>query len=201
MKKKDLTKEKKILDATVQIIIDEGAAAISTTKVAKKVGISQSNIYLYFKDKRALLDGVYLREIGRLEETTGMKQMLDPNEAMIPRVFSYLKALYDFSLANPHNLFVIEQIKLLSRDFPDYIENLVGPNNPVAQLFETGIKAKVLRPIDRSLSMTIIFSVIRRHTENIQTGVYSENEVSFAAVSRMIWDAITIVPYPDELLK
>ncbi len=97
MKKKDLTKEKKILDATVQIIIDEGAAAISTTKVAKKVGISQSNIYLYFKDKRALLDGVYLREIGRLEETTGMKQMLDPNEAMIPRVFSYLKALYDFS--------------------------------------------------------------------------------------------------------
>lgn len=69
------------------IIIDEGAAAISTTKVAKKVGISQSNIYLYFKDKRALLDGVYLREIGRLEETTGMKQMLDPNEAMIPVFF------------------------------------------------------------------------------------------------------------------
>ncbi len=36
MKKKDLTKKQKILDATVEIIIRDGSAAISTTKVAKK---------------------------------------------------------------------------------------------------------------------------------------------------------------------
>lgn len=200
MKKKDLAKEKKILDATVQIIIDEGAAAISTTKVAKKVGISQSNIYLYFKDKRTLLDGVYLREIDRLQETTDMKRMFDSTQSITLRVLSYLKALYDFSLANPHSLYVIEQIKLLSKDFPDYIEKLMGTNNPVAALFETGVKTNVLRPINRSLSMAVIFGVIKKHTENLQTGIYTENDVSFAEVSHMIWGAIAIVPYPADLL-
>lgn len=201
MKKKDLTKEKKILDATVNIIIEEGSAAISTTKVAKKVGISQSNIYLYFKDKRSLLDAVYLREINRLEETAGMKRVIDPNEDFTSRVFSYMKAMYDFSLANPHSLFVLEQIKLLSRDFPDYIEKLVGPNNPVETIFTNGIREKILRPIDRSLSMAVVFGVISKHTENIQNGVYTSQEVSFEDVSRMIWGAIAIVPYPDSLLK
>ncbi|MFQ7236951.1 MAG: TetR/AcrR family transcriptional regulator, partial [Enterococcus hulanensis] len=55
MKKKDNTKITKILDATVQIILHEGAAAVSTVKVAKIVGIAQSNVYLYFKNKNDLL--------------------------------------------------------------------------------------------------------------------------------------------------
>ena len=201
MKKKDLTKEKKILDATVEIIIADGAAAISTTKVANKVGISQSNIYLYFKDKRALLDGVYLREISRLGQTAGMKLVLDPNEDILTRCFMYLKSMYDFSLQNPHSLYVLEQIKLLSKDAADYLAQLVGPKNPMAELFTAGINSGVLRQIDRSLSMTVLFSVIEKHTENLQNGLYTEADVSFETVSRMIWAALMVVPYPENLLN
>ena len=196
MKKKDLTKKQKILDATVEIIIRDGSAAISTTKVAKKVGISQSNIYLYFKDKRALLDGVYLREIARLEQTPEMKIVLNPDEDIRIRCFTYLKSMYDFSLQNPHSLYVLEQIKLLSKGAPDYLSHLVGSNNPIEELFNAGIKAGVLRKIDRRLTMTVIFSVIEKHTENLQNGVYTESDVPFETVSQMIWAALAIVPYP-----
>ncbi|KRM41394.1 TetR/AcrR family transcriptional regulator [Lentilactobacillus parafarraginis] len=200
MKKKDLTKETKILDATVAIIINYGASAISTTKVAKHVGISQSNIYLYFEDKQALLEGVYLREISRLEETPEMKLVMDADRPIIERCFNYLKAMYDFAMANPYSLFVISQIKGLSKSFPDLIEKLVSGHNPVATLFEDGVQAGVLRSIDRSLPMTLIFSVIQRHVENVQNGSYAKNVVSFEELSRLIWGGIAIVPYPSHLL-
>ncbi|QHB52780.1 TetR/AcrR family transcriptional regulator [Lentilactobacillus hilgardii] len=200
MKKKDLTKEKKILDATAQLIVSEGAPSVSTIQVAKKVGISQSNIYLYFKDKRALLEGVYLREINQLEQTPGMQIVLDKRVAIEKRCFAYIRAMYDFSLDNPNSLSIIEQIKSLSKDFPDYISKLIGPNNPIASLFEMGIKAGVLRPIDRSLTMAAIFSVIRRHAQNIQENIYTESDVTFSDISRMIWGAVAIKPYPENLL-
>jgi Transcriptional regulator len=51
MKKKDDEKYQKIIQAAIQIILEDGAATLSTTKVAKRVAISQSNIYIYFKNK------------------------------------------------------------------------------------------------------------------------------------------------------
>lgn len=55
MKKKDDSKIVKIQEATAQIILTEGIAKVSTVKVAKLVGIAQSNVYLYFKNKNDLL--------------------------------------------------------------------------------------------------------------------------------------------------
>ncbi len=81
------------------------------------------------------------------------------------------------------------------------MSHLVGSNNPIEELFNAGIKAGVLRKIDRRLTMTVIFSVIEKHTENLQNGVYTESDVPFETVSQMIWAALAIVPYPKDLLS
>ncbi|WCJ49452.1 TetR/AcrR family transcriptional regulator [Lactiplantibacillus plantarum] len=61
MKRKDMNKQVKIQDAVAAIILAEGPAGVSTTKVAKHVGIAQSNVYLYFKNKQALIDSMRAR--------------------------------------------------------------------------------------------------------------------------------------------
>ncbi|MBU8909212.1 TetR/AcrR family transcriptional regulator, partial [Desertibacillus haloalkaliphilus] len=62
MKKKDESKYETIIQAAIQIIVTEGAASLSTTKVAKAVGISQSNIYIYFNNKADMLTQVFEHE-------------------------------------------------------------------------------------------------------------------------------------------
>ena len=77
MKKKDMNKQVKIQDAVAAIILAEGPAGVSTTKVAKRVGIAQSNVYLYFKNKQALIDSVYARETNRILSTTDLDRLSD----------------------------------------------------------------------------------------------------------------------------
>ena len=77
MKKKDMNKQVKIQDAVAAIILAEGPAGVSTTKVAKRVGIAQSNVYLYFKNKQALIDSVYARETNRILSTTDLTAAID----------------------------------------------------------------------------------------------------------------------------
>ena len=60
MREKDLDKEKSIIDEVSRIILKEGIADVSMSKIAKASGISSSTIYVYFSDKEDLLKQVYL---------------------------------------------------------------------------------------------------------------------------------------------
>lgn len=55
MKLKDENKRLKIIEETIKIVSKYGIAGLKMAVVAKKVGISQSNIYVYFKSKKELL--------------------------------------------------------------------------------------------------------------------------------------------------
>lgn len=47
-----------IFDATIQVLIRDGAGRLTTTRVAERAGVSVGTIYQYFADKRALLAAV-----------------------------------------------------------------------------------------------------------------------------------------------
>ncbi|MDA5388918.1 TetR/AcrR family transcriptional regulator [Loigolactobacillus backii] len=190
MKKRDITKEERILNATAQIIINEGAAAVSTTKVAKKVNIAQSNIYLYFKDKRTLLSSVYRRELEKVVATTDMAQITDSELPLRQRLRTYTRSIYDFALANPDSLTVIEQIKSLRGQGQAYIDDAMKIANPVTVLLNAGIKAGILRPTHVSLHMTAVFSIVQRHVQNIKNGIYPADKFTYEDISAMIWGAI-----------
>lgn len=57
-----------MLDATAQILAQQGYAVISTNLVAEKAGVSIGSLYEYFPHKKSLIATTLSREIDRLTE-------------------------------------------------------------------------------------------------------------------------------------
>lgn len=190
MKKKDMNKQAKIQDAVAAIILAEGPAGVSTTKVAKRVGIAQSNVYLYFKNKQALIDSVYARETNRILSTTDIACLSDVTIDLPTRIRLYVQQVYDYSLAHPDSLTIIQQIKALNGQPMTVLPGVTDPNNIVVKLLTAAVDAQVIKPLPVSLHMSVVFSAIHTHTTNISQGRYSATQYSFDDVFQLIWDAM-----------
>ncbi|WP_054725155.1 TetR/AcrR family transcriptional regulator [Paucilactobacillus hokkaidonensis] len=141
MKIKDENKRQQILTATASIITHEGAAAVSTTKVAKQVGIGQSSLYTYFTNKQALLSAVFAQEQQKLASLIIGAGVADDTLTIKARLMRYAQTMVKFAIANPDSLVIIEQIKFL----PDFNgPSLNDPQNPIVQLFQMAIDAGAL---------------------------------------------------------
>ncbi|AUI77645.1 TetR/AcrR family transcriptional regulator [Lactiplantibacillus pentosus] len=190
MKKKDMNKQAKIQDAVAAIILAEGPAGVSTTKVAKRVGIAQSNVYLYFKNKQALIDSVYARETTRILSTTDIARLSDATIDLSTRIRLYVQQVYDYSLAHPDSLTIMQQIKALNGQPMTMLPGVADPNNIVVKLLTAAVDAQVIKPLPVSLHMGVVFSTIHTHTTNISQGRYSATQYSFDDIFQLIWDAM-----------
>lgn len=190
MKKKDMNKQAKIQDTVAAIILAEGPAGVSTTKVAKRVGIAQSNVYLYFKNKQALIDSVYARETSRILSTTDIARLSDATIDLPTRIRLYVQQVYDYSLAHPDSLTIMQQIKALNGQPMTVLPGVADPNNIVVRLLTAAVDEQVIKPLPVSLHMGVVFSTIHTHTTNISQGRYSATQYSFDDIFQLIWDAM-----------
>lgn len=53
-----------IFDATIQVLMSDGASRLTTTRVAERAGVSVGTMYQYFPNKQALLYAVLQRHLG-----------------------------------------------------------------------------------------------------------------------------------------
>ncbi|SEQ83299.1 TetR/AcrR family transcriptional regulator [Piscibacillus halophilus] len=66
--KKNKPKYKKIIDAAVEVIAENGYHASQVSKIAKRAGVADGTIYLYFKNKEDILVSVFQEKMGQFIE-------------------------------------------------------------------------------------------------------------------------------------
>lgn len=57
-----------ILEATIQVLLEVGKERLTTTRVAKRAGVSVGTLYQYFPNKSALLQAVLKRHLTRVTD-------------------------------------------------------------------------------------------------------------------------------------
>ena len=62
------TRKEQILDATLQIIAENGAKGVNTSEIARRVGIVPSALYRHFRDKDSLVESLLVRTRHQLTE-------------------------------------------------------------------------------------------------------------------------------------
>lgn len=66
--KKEKPKYNQILDAAVEVIAENGFHRSQVSKIAKKAGVADGTIYLYFKNKEDLLVSLFQNKMGNFIE-------------------------------------------------------------------------------------------------------------------------------------
>jgi AcrR family transcriptional regulator len=88
----------KILQEAVDIVQKHGVEGVTMRSLAERLGYSPATIYLYFRNKRELLQDLALAGFDRLAEAVEPSMRLpDPAEAILQGAMRYI----DFGLANP----------------------------------------------------------------------------------------------------
>jgi AcrR family transcriptional regulator len=105
-----------ILDAAKQLFVEEGYAATTIRRIAAKLGVSSTALYVYFPDKDAILveicDATFAGLIVELEEVR--RESADPLSALAKSLERYIRFGLDHS--NEYELtFVTRRAKELQK--------------------------------------------------------------------------------------
>lgn len=82
----DTAKRDKVVQTVLQITMEEGLAALSFDKLAKRAGISSGTPYVYYKDKTDMLSCIYTQVWQGLQE--GLQQAIDMGRTPGEKLFS-----------------------------------------------------------------------------------------------------------------
>ncbi|MGP4064886.1 TetR/AcrR family transcriptional regulator [Oceanobacillus sp. M65] len=154
-------KYKQIIEAAVEVIAENGYHASQVSKIARKAGVADGTIYLYFKNKEDILVSVFEEKMGQFIEQTekSIEQKEDANKKLLALIEMHFQQL----ASNPH-LAVVTQLELRQ-------------SNP-----ELRVKInQVLKPY-----LTLIDSIIK---EGMQDGTFRK-ELILPLVRQMIFGTL-----------
>lgn len=107
--KKNKPKYMQIIDAAVEVIAENGYHSSQVSKIAKKAGVADGTIYLYFKNKEDILVSLFKEKmgqfIGQIEEATTSKQTAE--EKLLTLIETHFT-----QLAADHHLAIVTQLEL-----------------------------------------------------------------------------------------
>ncbi|AEV95952.1 TetR/AcrR family transcriptional regulator [Pediococcus claussenii] len=185
MRKKDNQKFQNILEEAARLVIEGGIANASTNKIAKGLNISQSSIYIYFKNREEIMLTLYLRELKRMYAEIEFDGSNMPVEEALRKS---IRLLFAYASKNLDRMQLIIRLKdAMKSDSPivNAVKSIVDASQ-VQQMMYRGIKNRDLRQLDISFHRNNIFSTVMLHAQNIQNGVYTEKEVPLKQVEDMI---------------
>ncbi|SFI49344.1 transcriptional regulator, TetR family [Streptosporangium canum] len=146
----------KIAEVARDILIHEGAEAVSMRRVAGIVGITPMAIYRHYPNRQALLQAVADATLRELAENWGARAEAGDWQA---RLIGLMHDFLDFALGSPHLYrFVMTDQHEQARHFPDDFKSGGSPAfERIVSIIEDGMAAGILRtdvPLEAALALT-----------------------------------------------
>ncbi|PKR79231.1 TetR family transcriptional regulator [Halalkalibacillus sediminis] len=107
--KKNKPKYKQILDAAVEVIAENGYHASQVSKIAKKAGVADGTIYLYFDNKEDILVSLFQEKMGQFIER--IESVIDENDTADEKLYALIE-MHFRQLAENHHLAIVTQLEL-----------------------------------------------------------------------------------------
>lgn len=185
---KDEEKRESIKKETFAMVEEQGLAGLKMGHLAKRVGVSPSTLYVYFKDKEDLVTTLF-REVtqsivGRLMGSFQLGTSFEEN--MRGAWYSYMDYLYE----NYPAIAFHEQVKTspyfaeLADQFKDV--DMAGP----LEVIRLGIQLKEIKDMDENLLLTSLGAMSIRMTQMFIKGHLERNEKNMEDCFRLTYDSL-----------
>ena len=184
----DENKRKKISQAAIKLIVTEGFAATSMSKIAKEARVAASTIYLYFDNKEDMLEKVYL--MVKRDFSCALFSRFDLNGPIKESMRTLFDNICGYFESHPLESSFMEQFEnsaLISKSLRD---QAMLHFQPGLALVERGAKEKVLKKVSPLVVGAFLFhpvvSMIRRaHGDGVKVSRKEKEDIF-----NMLWDAI-----------
>lgn len=142
---KNRPKYRKIIEAAVQVIAENGFHGSQVSKIAKAAGVADGTIYLYFKNKEDILVTVFQEKMGqfieKIKEETERKTYADE------KLYTLIEMHFS-QLSNNSHLAIVTQLELRQSNYElrRQINQVLKPYlNIIDQIVQEGMEQKLFR--------------------------------------------------------
>ncbi|MDQ0351199.1 TetR/AcrR family fatty acid metabolism transcriptional regulator [Alkalibacillus filiformis] len=109
MENKSKPKYKLILDAAVEVIAENGYHHSQVSKIAKKAGVADGTIYLYFKNKEDILVSLFEEKMGQF--VSKIKDEIEQIDAADQKLYKLIEMHFQ-QLSDDPSLAIVTQLEL-----------------------------------------------------------------------------------------
>lgn len=188
MKPKDEHKRVAIRNKTLEIVLEKGIAGVKMADLAKRVGISPSTLYVYYKNKEDLIIAIF-SELLTAEVENSKKEINNDLPYQLKLKSIWLHWL-NFGINNFNEMNFIDQVKQ-----SPYIENVPEDVKTVGyklgdQLFDEGKALGEIKAIDNQIIVMTFKSFLKQATEMILKKELEFNKKNADLIFSLLWDAI-----------
>ena len=192
MNVQSVSKRKRILDASLDLIAEKGIHNTPMTLIAKRAGVATGTIYHHFANKEELVNQLYLEV--KTDYIRGV--FTDPSREMPyrDRMSLLWKKTVDHFISKPSFLSFDEQLftsPLISAETRREGEERLSP---ITDFLREGIENESLREMDISLMLYVTFGTIksaaRLHISGVLLMTEEQREVAFQSC----WDGVRRMP-------
>ncbi|WP_042146241.1 TetR/AcrR family transcriptional regulator [Paucisalibacillus sp. EB02] len=187
--KNNKPKYKLIIEAAVDVIAENGYHASQVSKIAKKAGVADGTIYLYFKNKEDILISVFKEKMGQFIEqiaaaTSGKENASEKLLTLVQMHFGQLAA--------NHHLAIVTQLELRQSNITlrQEINRILKPYLVVIDgIVKEGMDENLFRrDINVPLIRQMIFGTL---DETVTNWVMNEEKYDLVALAPSVHQLIT----------
>lgn len=188
MKPKDKNKELRIISETLDIVSKTGIAGIKMSVLAKRVGISPSTLYVYFKTKEDLINSIAKFVLEHISQEDGIT-LISEESFEISLKGRWLKMI-EFLINNEREVNFIEQWKT-SPYFNTQTAQLWSENKKIKQAFFDQAKMQnVIKDLDDHMIHAVVTGITKEYVNQIKSGEQQLDQQTSDLFFSLIWDAL-----------
>lgn len=174
-------KYKLIIEAAVEVIAENGFHRARVSKIAKKAGVADGTIYLYFKNKEDLLISLFQEKMGQFIEKT--EEKISDSED-VKKKLETLVQMHFTQLSADHKLAIVTQLELRQSDasirlrINDILKRYL---NLIDAILQQGVEQGIFRKnMDLRLARQMIFGTL---DETVTNWVMNDHKYDLEALS------------------
>ncbi|WP_196893268.1 TetR/AcrR family transcriptional regulator [Aureivirga marina] len=188
MKLKDEEKRIRIKNETINIIFVKGFAGVKMAELAKKVGISPSTLYVYYKNKEDLIVSICSELIQ--EQMTISKENFKEEFSLELKLKSLWMQWIHFGVNNHKEMSFLTQVKQ-SPYYQKVPQNIRDDKMKFGiNLIETGKKEQILKNYETEIILGIIDALLKQTIFFITSKQLKLNEKDVNMMFNITWNAI-----------
>lgn len=188
MKSKSPEKEEEIYRVVLEITAKVGLAGLKMSNIAKQAGLAHGTVYIYFKNKKDLINQLFKKAKRRATERIGVYDKLAGN--FFEGLQLFWKVYLIYLINNQKETHFIKQC--IASPFLEQTSLALSDSsrNKLISFFERGKRERYVKPMETELLMSVFSGVAHEIVTKINEGalVYSNELVDHSF--DLCWNAI-----------